>query len=277
MTSRSVSQIRAAEVLPEGQGVTVHRSIGTHALSFFDPFLLLDEFVIAGDAKGAGFPDHPHRGFETVTYMLSGRIEHADTAGHSGVIGPGAVQWMTAGRGLVHSEMPASDGEEIRGLQLWVNLAAAEKMKAPAYQEIAANDIPEIALANGGRVRVVAGTFDGQEGPVTGISLQPSYFDIVLTAGEDLTISTEPDDNAFIYLLSGTLSIGEGRKVEDAHSLILLSAGDSVRLTAGQEGARALFVTARPLGEPVARYGPFVMNTRQEIDAAIRDYRMGRL
>ncbi len=277
MTSRSVSQIRAADVLPEGQGVTVHRSIGTPALSVFDPFLLLDEFVIAGDAEGAGFPDHPHRGFETVTYMLSGRIEHADTAGNSGVIGPGAVQWMTAGRGLVHSEMPASDGEEIRGLQLWINLAAAEKMKAPAYQDIAASDIPAVPLAGGGQLRVVAGSFGGQEGPVTGISLRPSFFDIVLTAEEDLTIPTGENDNAFLYLLSGALSFANGPKPSDAHSLILLSTGDSVRLTAGREGARALFVAARPLGEPVARYGPFVMNTREEIETAIRDYRAGRL
>jgi redox-sensitive bicupin YhaK (pirin superfamily) len=280
MSPRKVARILPAQELPEGQGVTVYRTIGTPALSQLDPFLLLDEFVIAGDAKGAGFPDHPHRGFETVTYMLSGRMEHRDTAGNSGVIGPGAAQWMTAGRGLVHSEMPASDGEEIRGLQLWVNLAAADKMKTPAYQDIAATDIPEAPLPGGGNLRIIAGKLaQGEgpmEGPVTGIALAPLYVDITLAPQEALELPLEPEHTAFAYLLSGELLFEDDDSLTP-HALAEFGTGECIRLQAGTDGARLALIAAKPLGEAVARYGPFVMNTRSEIEQAIQDFQQGRM
>lgn len=274
MTLRQIEAILPARTQAEGAGVTVHRTVGSAALSVLDPFLLLDEFVIAGDAKGAGFPDHPHRGFETVTYMLSGRIEHADNKGRGGVIGPGAAQWMTAGRGIVHSEMPASEGEEIRGLQLWVNLAAADKMKAPQYRDVAAGDIPAVALPGGGAVRVIAGGFRGSRGPVSGIELDPLYLDLSLGAGEPVEVPLAADHSAFVYVLEGGLVLGEAPV--PARHLAILGPGENVAIVGGQGGARAILVAARALGEPVARYGPFVMSSNAEIEQVIRDFRAGR-
>ena len=276
MEQKSVVHSLAATSMSEGVGVTVHRTIGTRELSVLDPFLLLDEFVIGADARGAGFPNHPHRGFETVTYMLSGRVEHADNAGHSGVIGPGAAQWMTAGRGIVHSEMPASDGEEIRGLQLWVNLAAEEKMKPPHYQDIEAADIPSVALPGGGTVRVVAGDWNGAAGPVEGIAVAPLYLDLALGAGESVEVPVPADHTAFLYVIEGPLTAGADDTSVPAHTLAVLVEGDGVRISAGGEGVRAILVSAAPLGEPVARHGPFVMNTREEIHQAIEDFEQGR-
>jgi redox-sensitive bicupin YhaK (pirin superfamily) len=277
MILRKVTRTLPAQELPEGQGVTVYRTIGTRTLSQLDPFLLLDEFVIAGDAKGAGFPDHPHRGFETVTYMMSGRMEHRDTAGNSGIIGPGAAQWMTAGRGLVHSEMPASDGEEIRGLQLWVNLAAADKMKAPNYQDIEAGEIPETPLPGGGNLRIIAGRTAQGEGPVKGIALAPLYLDIALAPEESFALPLDPDLTAFAYLLSGELLIGADEETLAPHALAEFGTGDTIALQAGADGARLALIAAKPLGEAVARYGPFVMNTRSEIEQAIQDFQQGRM
>lgn len=281
MTGAEILCKLPARELSEGRGVRVYRTIGTPALSHVDPFLLLDEFVIAGNAEGVGFPDHPHRGFETVTYMLSGRMEHRDTAGNSGVIGPGAVQWMTAGRGLVHSEMPASDGEEIRGLQLWINLAAAEKMKAPAYQDIAAADIPEAPLSGGGRLRLIAGEMSlggrSLEGPIRGISLAPLYLDVTLGPDESVEIPVDGKATSFVYLISGGLVFpGLGGELAD-RELAVLRRADGIGLRAGKDGAHLVLVSAEPLGEPVARYGPFVMNTGREIDQAISDFQQGRL
>ncbi len=274
MSARRIDKVITARSQAEGQGVTVRRSIGSPGLSVFDPFLLLDEFVIAGDAKGAGFPDHPHRGFETVTYMLSGRMTHADSAGNGGTIGPGAAQWMTAGRGVVHSEIPESDGEEIRGLQLWVNLAAAEKMKPPAYQDIEAEAIPEIALPSGGAVRVIAGTFQGVTGPVAGIASKPLYLDIDLRGEGEVTVPLPEGHNAFVYVLSGEIRAGAEEQALGAGQLGLLGPGDAITLNGGP--ARLILVAAQPFAEPVARHGPFVMNSRAEIEQAISDYQAGR-
>ena len=275
MASREVAKQFKAEATPEGVGVTVHRSIGTRILNTLDPFLLLDEFVIAGDAKGAGFPDHPHRGFETVTYMLSGRMEHADNAGNGGIIGPGEVQWMTAGGGVVHSEMPNSDGEEIRGMQLWVNLPAAEKMRDPRYQDISVDLIPEVDLVDGGSVRVVAGDFAGATGPATDISVQPLYLDLRLTAGGSASIPIAEGHAAFIYCLEGSLVVGEQASGVGKRSLVVLSDGDRVKVAAAEQAARAILVAAQPIGEPIVRSGPFVMNTREEISQAIKDFQLG--
>lgn len=275
MTSREVVHQFKAVATPEGVGVTVHRSIGTPAQNTLDPFLLLDEFVIAGDAEGAGFPDHPHRGFETVTYMFSGRMEHADSAGNGGVIGPGEVQWMTAGGGVVHSEMPKSDGEEIRGMQLWINLPAAEKMRDPRYQDITADRIPEVGLGEGSSVRVVAGSFGDVTGPVTDISVRPLYLDIKLGAGGAARIPVPEGHNAFLYCVEGALSIGNEQSRLAKRHFAALGEGDRVELAAPDDAARAILVAAAPIGEPIVRYGPFVMNTREEIVQAIKDYQTG--
>jgi redox-sensitive bicupin YhaK (pirin superfamily) len=272
MKPREVAKQFKAEATPEGVGVTVHRSIGTRAQNTLDPFLLLDEFVIAGDAKGAGFPDHPHRGFETVTYMLSGRMEHADSAGNGGVIGPGEVQWMTAGGGVVHSEMPKSDGEEIRGMQLWVNLPAAEKMQQPRYQDIAADLIPEVDLGDNGSLKVVAGSFGDATGPAKDISVQPLYLDLRLRAGGSTSVRIPEGHAAFIYCLEGGLALGEKVIEVGQRSLAVLTDGDQIKVTAVEGAARAVLVAAAPIGEPIVRYGPFVMNTRQEILQAIKDF-----
>lgn len=276
MKQRHVSRTIEAQTMSEGVGVTVHRSIGTRGLMDLDPFLLLDEFVIEEGAKGAGFPNHPHRGFETVTYMLSGRVEHADNAGNSGVIGPGGAQWMTAGRGIVHSEMPVGDGGAIRGLQLWVNLAADEKMKAPHYQDIAAAEIPSVTLANGGEIRVIAGMFGDVVGPVRGVAVNPLYLDLALGSGQETEISLTDGHQGIVYGLDGDILAGVERMPVAARALGILSDGDTLWLAGGDGGGRAVVASANPVAEPVARYGPFVMNTREEIQKAIEDFQSGK-
>ncbi len=275
MTNREVAKQFKAEATPEGVGVTVHRSIGTRTQNTLDPFLLLDEFVIAGDAKGAGFPDHPHRGFETVTYMLSGRMKHADSAGNGGIIGPGEVQWMTAGSGVVHSEMPRLDGGEVRGMQLWVNLPATEKMRDPRYQDISAEMIPEVDLGDNGSLRVVAGSFGETVGPVTEISVRPLYLDLRLSSGGTAYIPIPEGHAAFIYCLEGCLALGDQEIEVGQRFLAVLTDGDGIKVRALERAARAILVAARPIGEPIVRYGPFVMNTRQEIAQAIKDFQLG--
>ena len=275
MTSRSIARKVQARSQSEGHGVTVHRSIGGRRMMKLDPFLLLDEFEIGADAVGAGFPDHPHRGFETVTYMLEGRMEHRDNAGNAGVIGPGDIQWMTAGRGLIHSEMPQMDGGPVRGLQLWVNLAAPDKMHAPRYQDISHTQVPVVSLPGGGRVRVLAGEYDAERGPINGIRVAPTYLDIELSPGEDITLPVEMGHQLFVYMLDGLAIMPNGSHLAP-RALAVLEGGDSCRLRSGEEGARFIFVAAAPLNEPVARYGPFVMNTSEEIQQALADYREGR-
>lgn len=274
MTSREVAKQFKAEATPEGVGVTVHRSIGTRTQNTLDPFLLLDEFVIAAEAEGAGFPDHPHRGFETVTYMLSGRMEHADSAGNGGIIGPGEVQWMTAGGGVVHSEMPRSNGEEVRGLQLWVNLPAAEKMTEPRYQGISAEMIPQVNLGDSGSLRVVAGSFGDTVGPVTEISVRPLYLDLRLASGGTAKVPIPEGHAAFVYCLEGRLALGDQETEIGQRFLAVLTDGDGIQVKALEGAARAVLVAARPIGEPIVRYGPFVMNTRQEIAQAIKDFQL---
>lgn len=274
MSTRTIRQVLPATSTPEGDGVTVHRTIGTQGMNTLDPFLLLDEFVIENANSGAGFPNHPHRGFETVTYMLSGQIHHADNAGNSGTIGPGDAQWMTAGRGVVHSEMPRGDGR-VHGMQLWVNLAATDKMIPPRYQDIVAADIPVSRPAEGVEVRVVAGEHEGTRGPINGIALDPLYLDVSLDPDTLITIATEPEHQAFIYVIKGAMkSVGE---TLPAHTLAAFTGGDQVAFSGGPDGGRAILVAARELKEPVARYGPFVMNTRDEINQAVEDYRNGKI
>lgn len=275
--NRTVTSIIPARTMSEGVGAIVHRTIGAAALDTLDPFLLFDEFTSTGGKEGGGFPDHPHRGFETVTYMLEGRMEHADNKGHRGIIEPGGIQWMTAGSGLIHSELPANEaGEPIRGMQLWVNLPASDKMIAPRYQEVGTNDIPEVILTSGGKVRVVAGTFEGVSGAATDIAVAPLYLDIHAAAGETITIPLPTDHNGFIYGLEGNITIDDASISVNARELGILSAGDAITMRGGPDGARLLLIAARPLGEPIARHGPFVMNTREEIVLAFEDFRAGK-
>ncbi len=249
------------------------RVIAQPDLPMLDPFLLLDEF--GSDKPGdyiAGFPDHPHRGFETVTYLLAGRMRHRDNQGNEGLLTPGSVQWMTAGRGIVHSEMPEQENGLLRGFQLWVNLPAGDKMTAPRYQDIAPERIPDVASA-GANVRVVAGSYGGVTGPVSGIATEPLYLDVELDAGARFDAAVAPSHNAFVYVYDGAVRIGDAALGRG--DLAVLTAGDAIAVEA-TDPAAFLVVAGKPLGEPVARYGPIVMNTRAELERAFEDLREGR-
>ncbi|MFC4346755.1 pirin family protein [Kordiimonas lipolytica] len=269
--NRKIKTLFEAVAMAEGQGVTVHRSIGRKGLMNLDPFLLLDEMELPKDARGAGFPEHPHRGFETVTYMLSGKMRHGDTSGNSGVIGPGDAQWMTAGRGIVHSEMPVASGEDVRGFQLWVNLPGAKKMIPPRYQDVSKNEIPTVS-GDGYEAHLIAGDLNGHEGPVRDIAVKPFYGDITLT-GEEATLPVPKGHTAFLYGIQGGLSV-KGQSFP-TRTLAILSDGDSVTVK-GRPGARFLMIAGAPIGEPIARYGPFVMTTREEILNTLEDWGKGR-
>jgi quercetin 2,3-dioxygenase len=280
MSERSVVQIVSGQPTSDGAGVRLTRMIGTPALEQLDPFLLLDEFKSdRADDYLAGFPDHPHRGFETVTYMLAGAMEHRDHAGNRGELIAGSVQWMTAGRGIVHSEMPRQRDGLMWGFQLWVNLPARDKMIAPRYQDIAPERVPEAKLADGVTARVLAGKIGGVSGPVEGIATEPLYLDVRLSPGAAGELALTSGHNAFAYVYEGRATLGPASRAQEvaAGQLATLSDGDALRCAAGAEGARLLLLAARPLHEPIARYGPFVMNTREEITQAVDDYRNGRL
>ena len=273
--SRSVVRLVRGEPTSDGAGVRLTRVIGGAALPQADPFLLLDEFGADDpDAYIAGFPDHPHRGFETVTYMLEGRMRHRDNHGHSGLLVSGGVQWMTAGRGIVHSEMPEQESGLMRGFQLWVNLPARDKMAAPRYQEFAPDAIPLAEAARGVRAKVIAGTLAGVTGPVGGIAVAPLYTDLELAPDSTVDLPVPAGHAAFVYVYEGDAKVGG--TMLPARALGVLGDGDSVAFVAGASGARAILVAGKPIGEPVARYGPFVMNTRAEIIQAVQDFQAGR-
>jgi hypothetical protein len=260
----------------DGAGVKLNRVIGQPALPDLDPFLMLDEF--GSDDPAAyigGFPSHPHRGFETVTYMLAGRMRHKDNAGNEGLLGPGSVQWMTAGRGIVHSEMPEQESGLMQGFQLWVNLPAKDKMTAPRYQDIAADRVPTADLGGGVSARVLAGKIAGVTGPVDPGATQPIFLDVTLPAGAAATIPLPEGHNAFVYVYEGEASVGDPGQLLGRGRIGVLSPGEEVRLGANK-GARLILVAGKPLGEPVAKYGPFVMNTEAELAQAFDDYRAGR-
>ncbi len=262
----------------DGDGVKMTRIIGTSEFNLLDPFLLLDAFESdqPQDYIG-GFPSHPHRGFETVTYLLAGRMRHKDSAGNEGVIEPGGVQWMTAGRGIVHSEMPEQENGLLMGFQLWVNLPADMKMSEPAYQEFPPAGVPLEKHENGTEVRVISGvTGLGTEGPVRNSYVKPTYLDVSLPAGESFKQDVAGNDNAFVFVIDGELSVGARGKTLSRRILGVLGDGPTIRVTAGTEGARFLLVAAQPLDEPVARGGPFVMNTKEEIMQAFDDYKHNR-
>jgi hypothetical protein len=260
----------------DGAGVRLKRSIGGPQVDYLDPFLLLDEF---GSEDGAdyiaGFPDHPHRGIETVTYMLDGRMRHGDNKGNSGVLTSGSVQWMTAGRGIVHSEMPEQEEGLMRGFQLWVNLPAKDKMCEPYYQNFEPDQVPEVLRDDGVKVRVVAGAYQGTQGAVQGIAADPTYLDVTLPAGAAFEHAIARGHTAFAYVFEGVAEVG-GVRVESGQ-LAVLGEGERVAASAPAEAqARFILVAGKPLGEPIARWGPFVMNTREEILQAVDDYRAGR-
>jgi redox-sensitive bicupin YhaK (pirin superfamily) len=273
MTHRTLQKVIPSIPASDGAGVKLRRSLGASQLARHDPFLMLDEFY-SDDPNDylAGFPSHPHRGFETVTYMLDGHMQHKDSGGNTGDLGPGDVQWMTAARGLIHSEMPQQTEGRMRGFQLWLNLPAKEKMQPPAYRDIPAAEIPSVAVEKGS-VKVIAGALNGTQGAVHGGTTDPHYWDVHLEPNAVFEGALPSGHNAFLYAYEGDALVGEERLPHRAAGL--LSAGDAVRIKAGAKGARVLVLAARPLGEPVVQYGPFVMNTREEIEQAIADYQAG--
>jgi len=282
MTLRTLQQVIRAVATSDGAGVKLHRSIGQSPAARLDPFLMLDEFGAENpDDYIAGFPDHPHRGFETVTYMLDGHMLHQDHMGNRGDLRGGDVQWMTAGRGIIHSEMPQQLEGRMRGFQLWINLPANEKMKPAGYRDIPAADVPSVGLNGSGSVRVIAGTLDidGKKtpGPMQGLSTEPLFFDVELAPQQVFQHVLPAGHNAFLYTYEGDVSVGEPSRALPPRSAGVLSDGDQVRVTAGVSGARFILLAAKPLREPVVQYGPFVMNTREEIEQAVRDYQAGRL
>lgn len=276
-STREVARKVVGQPTSDGAGVRMTRVIGTPRLDHFDPFLLLDEFR-SDDPNDyiAGFPDHPHRGFETVTYMLAGHMKHGDNQGNTGHLGPGSVQWMTAGRGIVHSEFPEQEDGLMWGFQLWVNLPARDKMTTPRYQDIPAEDIPNVELEEGVEARVIAGELGGVAGPVSGVATQPVYYDLKLAEDRRYIVPLPPGHNAFVYLYQGSAKIGASGTFVQRGEMALLTHGAELQIEA-VDGCRLIIVAGQPLNEPIARYGPFVMNTREEIYQAFEDYQAGRL
>ncbi len=273
-TVRSVARIVTGQPTSDGAGVRLTRVIGTQALPNLDPFLMLDEFRSdKADDYLAGFPDHPHRGFETVTYMLAGRMRHGDHMGNVGLLGPGSVQWMTAGRGIVHSEMPEQQDGLMWGFQLWVNLPAKDKMTAPRYQDIPGDKVPDVEIP-GGRVRLITGTVGGVSGPVTGVATDPIYLDVALDANARFEHAVPATHAGFVYAYENDIRVGD-REVKRGQ-LAVLSDGDVVNVAASNTPARFILVAGRPLKEPIVQYGPFVMNTKAEIIQAVEDFQAGR-
>ena len=296
MSIRPVKRIVQATPAREGAGVKLHRGFGFGDTGEFDPFLLFDDFRNDRPADYlAGFPWHPHRGIETITYVLSGAVEHGDSLGNRGTLGSGDVQWMTAGRGIIHQEMPRGDAQgRMHGFQLWANLPASLKMTAPRYQDVSGRDIPAVTDDDGTAVRVVCGEFWGKRGPVEGIAADPAYLDVWVPPGRTKTLPVETTRHAFAYVFEGsgrfrnasgpqpvmtdrTGGDGDNAVLEYAkdRSLVLFDRGDEVAVQAGEQGIRFLLVSGRPLAEPVAWYGPIVMNTEEELRQAFREIREG--
>ena len=284
MTTRTLTNVIDAIPTSDGAGVKLRRSLGQSAAARLDPFLMLDHFSTENpDDYIAGFPAHPHRGFETVTYMLDGHLRHEDHLGHTGDLKSGGVQWMTAGRGIIHSEMPQQEQGRMRGFQLWINLPAREKMKPAGYRDIQPEEIPVVALPGGGRVKVIAGTLNADAvatpGPIRGLTTDPLYFDVELPAGARFAHEVPAGYQAFLYVFEGSVTVGpaDAARPLDVHKAGIFSDGDAVEVAGGAEGGRFILLAGRPLREPVVQYGPFVMNTTQEIERAIRDYQSGEL
>lgn len=280
MSVRAVQRVSQARPTIEGAGVRLHRAFGFSHGNEFDPFLMLDDFR-SDDPEDyrAGFPWHPHRGIETITYMLAGTVEHRDSMENRGTIGPGDVQWMTAGSGIIHQEMPMGDElGRMHGFQLWANLPAALKMTEPRYQGIAADEIPQVVEEDATRVRVVCGEYQGTRGPVEGIAADPTFLDVSLPVRAHKTFAAAPGHTALACVIAGTGSFTnpEGAPAEAGNrTLVLFGDGDEIEVAAGGEGIRFLLVSGKPLGEPVAWQGPIVMNTEEELRQAFEELRTG--
>jgi quercetin 2,3-dioxygenase len=296
MSIRPVKSISQSKPAIEGAGVKLRRAFGFGETSAFDPFLLFDDFRNdRPDDYAAGFPWHPHRGIETITYVLAGSVNHGDSLGNRGTLGAGDVQWMTAGSGIMHQEMPEGDSKgRMHGFQLWANLPSSLKMTAPRYQDIPAAAIPEIMDDDGTRVRVVCGDFWGKRGPVEGVAADPRYLDVFVPAGRRKTLPVEMERHGFAYVFEGSGSFGAAsqpfgvltekssgggdilvRERTGDRSLVVFDSGDEVRVQAGEEGIRFLLVSGKPIEEPVAWYGPIVMNTEAELQQAVAELRNG--
>ncbi|MDD3518071.1 MAG: pirin family protein [Chromatiales bacterium] len=276
--ARSVERLVTGQATSDGAGVKLTRVLTQPLQRRLDPFLMLDAFGSdRADDYIAGFPDHPHRGFETVTYMIAGRMRHRDSAGHEGLLENGGVQWMTAGRGVIHSEIPQQEEGLMEGFQLWLNLPARDKLCAPWYRDFTADELPRFVTEEGVEVTVIAGESHGVTGAVTRESTAPLYLDLQLPAGASFTQALPAGHNAFVYVYRGELALGD-TPVPPKRMAILANDADSdgVRMVAGAD-TRALLIAGRPLNEPIAQYGPFVMNTEQEIYQAVADYRAGTL
>jgi redox-sensitive bicupin YhaK (pirin superfamily) len=296
MSIRPVKKIIQSKPTMEGAGVHLRRAFGFGDTKEFDPFLLLDDFRNDNpDEYKAGFPWHPHRGIETITYVLAGEVDHGDSLGNKGVLGAGDVQWMTAGSGIMHQEMPRGDAQgRMHGFQLWANLPRSLKMTAPRYQDIKAKDVPEVIDDDGTKVRVVTGDFWGKKGPVEGVAADPRYLDISVPPGKKKTFKVEVDRHAFAYIFAGFGAFASAskpfgvltekqvdgeevtfREQTGNRSLIVFDRGDEVTVQAGEEGIRFLLVSGKPIEEPVAWYGPIVMNTQAELQQAVSELRSG--
>ena len=277
MKIRELQSVIPSMAASDGAGVKLRRSIGGAPGLRHDPFLMLDEFF-SDDPNDylAGFPAHPHRGFETVTYMLDGHMQHKDNHGNTGDLGPGDVQWMSAASGIIHSEMPQQSEGRMRGFQLWLNLPGKEKMRPAAYRDISSKEIPVLSFENV-EVRLIAGKLKDKNAPINGGSTDPYYFDVHLAPGAVFDAPLPAGHNAFVYVYEGDALIGEDKKALPNRAAGLLSDGSAVKISAQEKGARLLVLAGKPLREPVVQYGPFVMNTREEIEQAIADYQSGAL
>ncbi|HWA30543.1 MAG TPA: pirin family protein [Rhizomicrobium sp.] len=274
-TNRRVVRRFSGMPTQDGAGVKLTRLVGTPELPDLDPMLMLDTFRSDNpNDYVAGFPEHPHRGFETVSYMIKGSIQHLDNHGGKGIVTDGGVQWMTAGRGVAHSEMPAQTNGQLFGFQLWLNLPAKEKMREPWYADIPASDIPAVDLGNGNSAKLIAGEWNGFKGPGPDRAIAPFIADVTLAASNGANIPVPVGHNAFLYVFEGDAKVGS--EAIRKGQLAILSLGDKLRVEASGEGARFLVVAGKPLREPIAKYGPFVMNTADEIRKAIHDYQSGQ-
>jgi len=277
---RKVVQIIEPQTVMEGAGVRLKRSIATATLDHLDPFLLFDHFGTDNpDDYIKGFPIHPHRGIETVTYMISGHVNHKDSIGNSGSIGSGDIQWMTAGGGIMHEEMPQPAQGEMVGFQLWVNLPARLKMTKPRYQDILSNQIPEVTREDGVKIRVIAGEVDGVRGSISEIFADPAYLDVSIPAKGSFSHPVEKEHTAFAYVFEGRGFFGSDENAQQSSvsqpGLVVLDDGDYIQAGAANEPVRFLLISGKPLNEPIARYGPFVMNTQEEIQQALKDLKNG--
>jgi quercetin 2,3-dioxygenase len=274
---RAIRSIHKSTPTLEGAGVHLHRAFGYNETPIYDPFLLLDDF--RGDKPEdyiEGFPWHPHRGIETITYILNGKVEHGDSLGNSGVIGPGDVQWMTAGSGIIHQEMPQGDPQgKMGGFQLWANLPAADKMMKPRYRDVLASQIPVVTTSSGAVVRVICGEVDGIRGPVRDIVIEPEYLDVTIPGGAVFIHPTHPDHTVFAYIFEGNVFFDDYQKSSSNGDLVLFCEGDQIHISTREISARLLLISGKPIREPVAWYGPIVMNTNEELDLAFTDYRNG--